>query len=232
MDRPCPEDRSISVRDAFAQESLLGLPDNPFATDERVEVRIGKTPYARFDRNDYSLPHTHVRRTLTVSASPGEVRILDGAALLARHPRCYDKGRQIEDPAHLEALAQVKRQARRHRGQDRLIQAAPNSGELLTQAAERGGNLGSITATLLRLLDDYGGQELEAAIAESLSRGVPHPNGVRLALERKRDERDRPPPLAVPIADPRARALAVRPHDLDGYDQLTPTEEPDDPSQS
>jgi len=228
MDRPCPEDRSISVRDAFAQESLPALPDNPFATDERVEVRVGKTPYARFDRNDYSLPHTHVRRTLTVSASPGEVRILDGAELLARHPRCYDKGRQIEDPAHLEALAQVKRQARRHRGQDRLIQATPNARELLTQAAARGDNLGSITATLLRLLDDYGSQELAAAIAETLQRGVPHPNGVRLALERRREERDRPPPLAVPIADPQARALVVRPHDLDDYDQLTPTEEPDD----
>ena len=228
MDRPCPEDRSISARDAFAQESLPALPDNPFATDERVEVRVGKTPYARFDRNDYSLPHTHVRRTLTVSASPNEVRILNGAELLASHPRSYDQGRQIEDPAHLEALAQVKRQARRHRGQDRLIQATPNARELLTQAAARGDNLGSITATLLRLLDDYGSQELAAAIAETLQRGVPHPNGVRLALERRREERDRPPPLAVPIADPQARALVVRPHDLDDYDQLTPTEEPDD----
>ena len=229
MDRPCPEDRSISVRQAFAQEALPALPDNPFDTDEQVLVRIGKTPYARFDRNDYSLPHTHVRRSLSVRASPTEVRILDGAELLACHLRSYDKGAQIEAPQHLEALTQVKRQARRHRGQDRLIQAAPNSRDLLTQAAERGNNLGSITATLLQLLDDYGSQELAAAIVESLQRGVPHPNGVRLALERRREERDRPPPLAVPIADPRARALVVRPHELDDYDQLTPqTEVPDD----
>ena len=57
MDRPCPEDRSIPVREAFAQENLLPLPDASYPTDERVEVRIGKTPYARFDRNDYSVPH-------------------------------------------------------------------------------------------------------------------------------------------------------------------------------
>ncbi|MEW7983766.1 MAG: hypothetical protein AB2812_13610, partial [Candidatus Sedimenticola endophacoides] len=52
MGRPCPEDRTLSVRQAFEQEQplLLPLPDNPFATDERVEVAIGKTPYARFDR--------------------------------------------------------------------------------------------------------------------------------------------------------------------------------------
>ena len=222
MDRPCPEDRSISVRQAFMHEQplLLALPDNPYPTEERLEVSIGKTPYARFERNDYSIPHTHVRQTVTVSATPIEVRILDGTQVIATHPRCYDKEQQVEDPSHIEALTLVKRQARRHRGQDRLIQAAPNSRDLLTQAAERGDNLGSITATLLRLLDDYGSQELEAAIAESLERGVPHPNGVRLTLERRREERDQPPPIGIRIDDQRAQKLVVRTHDLQGYDQL------------
>ncbi len=222
LDRPCPEDRSISVRQAFVQEQplLLALPDNPYPTEERLEVSIGKTPYARFERNDYSVPYTHVRQTVTVSATPIEVRILDGAEVIATHPRCYDKWQQVEDPSHIEALTLVKRQARRHRGQDRLIQAAPNSRELLTQAAERGDNLGSITAALLRLLDDYGSQELEAAIAESLERGVPHPNGVRLTLERRREERDQPPPIGIRIDDQRAQKLVVRTHDLQGYDQL------------
>ena len=45
--RLCPEDRSMTVREAFEQErpQLLALPDNPFETDERVEVSVGKTPY-------------------------------------------------------------------------------------------------------------------------------------------------------------------------------------------
>ncbi len=210
------------------QPLLLALPDNPYPTDERVAVAIGKTPYARFDRNDYSLPHTHVRQTLTVSATPTEVRVLDGAEVIATHERCYDKGQQIEDPRHIEALTVIKRQARRHRGQDRLIQAAPNGRELLTRAAERGDNLGSITAALLRLLDDYGSQALEAAIAESLEQGVPHPNSVRLALQRHREERDQPPPIGIPIDDERAKRLVVRPHDLDSYDQLKPQQEDDD----
>lgn len=220
LDRPCPEDRSLPVRQAFEQESLLALPDNPYATDERVEVHIGKTPYARFERNDYSVPHTHVRRTLTVSASPTEVRILDGGEQIARHTRSYDKGRQIERAEHIEALVQVKRQARHHRGQDRLAHATPASCALLRQAAERGDNLGTITATLLRLLEDYGAAELEAAIHESLAQGVPHPNGVRIALQRRREARNRPPPLGLRLTDERASRLVVRPHDLKGYDQL------------
>ena len=53
-ERPCPEDRRRTVADVFAEERahLLALPDNPFPSEERVEVQVGKTPYARFDAND------------------------------------------------------------------------------------------------------------------------------------------------------------------------------------
>ena len=52
-DRPWLEDRSISVREAFEKErgSLIALPGDRFPADERLEVTIGKTPYARFDKN-------------------------------------------------------------------------------------------------------------------------------------------------------------------------------------
>jgi hypothetical protein len=230
-DRPCPEDRSISVREAFAQEQpkLLALPDNPFPTEERVAVSVGKTPYVRFDCNDYSIPPSHVQRTLTVVASPAEVRVLDGAAVIAAHARSYDKGEQVEDPDHVAELTAQKHQARQHRGIDRLAQAAPNSAELLTRAAERGDNLGSITAALLRLLERYGAAELQAGIAEALAREVPHPNAVRLALERKREQRNQPPPLPIALpADKRVRDLVVSPHKLDDYDQLQIHPEEDD----
>ena len=135
----------------------------------------------RFDLNDYTVPHTHVRRTVTVVASPSVVRILDGSEVIARHERSYDKGQQVEDPAHIAALVEVKRLARHHRGQDQLFHAAANSRDLLTAAAARGEHLGSLTAALLRLLDRYGAAELQAAIGEALSQGVPHPNAVRLS---------------------------------------------------
>ena len=100
-DRPCPEDRTLAVRVAFALEQprLIALPDNPFASDEQVAVRVGKTPYVRFDRNDYSVPPDYVQRTLAVAASPSAVRVLAGGEAVATHPRSYDQGAQIEDPA-------------------------------------------------------------------------------------------------------------------------------------
>src|SRR6202008_1074120 len=93
-ERPCPEQNSLSVREAFAAEAhlLMKLPDNAYPLLERVAVTAGKTPYVRFDLNDYSIPHTHVRRPLTVLADADEVRIVDGQHILARHRRRSDKG--------------------------------------------------------------------------------------------------------------------------------------------
>jgi hypothetical protein len=221
--RPCPEDRSMTVREAFAQEQphLLALPDSPFETDERVAVSVGKTPYIRFDLNDYSVPHTHVRRTVTVMASLTRVRVIDGGKVIAEHRRVYGKGEQIEHPAHIDALVSAKRAARHHRGQDRLAHAAPSSHGLLQQAAHRGTPLSRVTAQLVQLLDDYGAAELEHAIAEALRNDVPHPNSVRQVLERRREQRDRLPPLTLTLPDnDKARNIVVRAASLARYDQL------------
>ena len=229
-DRPWPEDRSITVREAFERErgSLIALPGDPFPDHDRVEVAIGKTPYARFDLNDYSVPHTHVRRTLVVVATLDEVRILDGVDVIASHPRSFDKAARIENPEHIAELVRRKSHARRLRGQDRLVQAAPNSERLLAEAAQRGGYIGATVAALLRLLDAYGAAELEAAIDEALKRDVPHPNAVRLSLTRRRELRHQPPPIPVELpGDPRVRDITVRDHDLVGYDGLAGEPEED-----
>ena len=223
-DRRCPEDRTMTVREAFEQERqhLLELPDNPFCTDERVEVRVSKTPYVRFDGNDYSVPHTAVRRTLTVVAAPLALRIFDGAEVVASHPRSYDRHQQIEDPSHVEALAAQKRQARRHRGMDRLHHAAPSTEAFFMEAAQRGAHLGSLTNGLLRLLSTYGAAELEQAVAEALQGASPHLAAVRQLLEQHRQAQGKPPPLPIALPDdPRVRGLNVRPHNLNSYDALT-----------
>jgi hypothetical protein len=223
-DRPCREEPTITVREAFAREqpSLLALPDNPYPCELQLAVKVGKQPYVRFDLNDYSIPYTHVRRTLTVRADPRRVRILDGAELLATHARSYDRGAQIEIAAHLDALVASKREARHHRGLDHLAHAAPASRTLMLRAAERGANLGNITAQLLRLLDRYGAAELQAAIEETLSSdAAPHQNPVRLALERRREARQVPPPVAISLPEHvRNKDTLVTPHRLDIYDQL------------
>jgi transposase len=233
-ERRCPSDATLTVREAFEQERahLLALPRDPFPTEEQIEVKVAKTPYLRFDLNDYSVPHDRVRRTLTVRASLETVRIFDRQKLVASHPRSFSRGEQIEDPEHVRELVKLKRNARHGRGLDRLEQAVPEARELMKRLAERGRNLGSATATFLGLLDLYGSKELSLAAREALAKDSPHPQSVRLILERRARDRSLPPPVAVRLpADPKIRDLAVKPHDLAGYDQLgTPETDDDDPS--
>jgi len=222
-DRVCPEDRSLTVREAYEKEKpyLLKLPDNPLPVHDKVEVKVGKTPYIRFDQNDYSVPHTQVRKTLTVLATLKQVRIIDGMKEIAVHPRSFDKGRQIEIKAHVDTLIEQKSKARKLRGQDRLVQAIPIAEQLLGEAALRGDNLGTITSTLLKYLDQYGVNELTIALTEALNKGVPHPNAVRQTLQKRREERLEPPPLPIALPDnDNVRNLCVKPHQLNQYDEL------------
>ena len=84
--------------------------------------------------------------------------------------------------------------------------------------------LGSATSWMLRLLDDFGAAEVEAAVCEALGNDVPHPQAVRHILDRRRRAMGRRPATPVRLPnDPRVRNVTVRPHDLSGYDQIAKT---------
>jgi transposase len=222
------------VRDALAIERvrLLPLPEHPAPTDLVRAVSSGKTPYIRFDRNDYSIPHTHVRRPLSVVASDTMVRVLDGTTELARHPRSYDAGQQLEDERHLAALTADKRKAREHRGRNRLFAVCPAAKAFLGEIAIHGGHLGGTTSRLLRLLDLFGAPALNGAIRDAHDRGAFRAESVAHVLDqRRRAAGDRPVAFFALPDDPRVRDQVVEPHRLEPYDNLAarrPNEEAPD----
>ena len=181
---------------------------------------MAKTPYVRFDLNDYSIPHIHVQPTVTVLASADRVRVLNGATILADHVRFYDKGMQIEIAAHVEDLVQQTRRVRQHRATSRLTESVLAMADLSTSAAAKGHHLGSMTRVLGQKLDHYGAPAMQEAVPKALRRDVPHYNAVRLALKRARQKRQ-DTSLIVPQLSERAQRMDVtvqlRP---DAYDDL------------
>lgn len=219
--RPWPQDRRRTVEQAWHQERplLLPLPGEPFPSHELVEVVVRRTPYVAFDANRYSVPHERIARTLTLAADLEQIRVFDRQQLIATHRRCWNKGQIVEDPRHLEVLRQAKRKARLHRGQDRLLRAVPRAEALLNALGQRQRRLATAVDRLLRLLDEHGREELAVAVEEALTAGSPHPETVRLVLDRRRHGRRQPPPLPIALPeDPRVRDLVVVPHPLADYD--------------
>jgi hypothetical protein len=232
--RPVPgQSPGRLVRDALDDERacLLPLPEHPFPCELVRPVVSGKTPYIRFDGNDYSVPHTLVRRPLTLVATDTVVRLVDGSAEVARHGRSDDQGQRIEDPAHLAALTREKRRAHELRGRDRLRQSCPRADEFLEALAGRGEPLAPQTLALLRLLDQYGAPALDVALAEALTRGALNAVSVAHLLDQRARARHAPPPLPVVLPDdPRVRDLRVIPHRLTAYDALlAPPPAPESP---
>jgi len=222
--RPLPGDadkRTVAAALAEERPRLLPLPAHPFDCDAVHTLRSGKTPYLRFDGNDYSIPHRLARKPLMLVASDRLVRVLDGDDEVAAHARCWERGRQIEDHRHLDGLADDKRRAREHRGRNRLMAACPHAAPFLENVALHGAHLGGTTSRLLRLLDQYGPSELDFALAEAHRRGAFAAQSVAHILDQRRRARKASVPLPVVLPDdPRVRDLRVPTRPLGDYDAL------------
>lgn len=226
--RPWPGDGSRRVQEVFEEEKkhLLPLPAHPFDTDLVVPIRSGKTIYVRFDLNDYSIPPAAVGRSLTLLASDRLVRIVDGKTEIARHRRSYDRSQVRTDPEHQKAVLEEKRKALGATPSGRLAQAVPESEAFLDAAFQRGESVARQTGQLLRLLDEYGAQELRAALGEALERHTPRASSVAFLLKKHRRLLQQPPPLPVDLRRrPELAELHIQAHNPETYDELS---EPDE----
>lgn len=221
--RRVPGEQDKLVLEALSEERprLLPLPEHQFHADTIRGIASGKTPYLRFDKNDYSIPHHFIKKPLTLVASESTVRVLDGDTEIARHTRSWGVRQQIEDETHLAALTADKRKAREHRGRNRLFVTCSAAQPFLQAVALHGGHLGGTTTRLLHLLDQYGASELNAALADAHQRSAFAAQSVAHVLDQRRRARGAPVPLDItPHSDPRVAGLVVTSHSLDRYDAL------------
>lgn len=230
-ERKVPDARATTCEEAFREEHprMIELPGDDFPVEERVEVRVGKTPYVRFDKNDYSVPHTHVQRRLTVLATDTLVRVVDPevpTVVLAEHTRTFDRDQRVEAQGHLQALVEQKRRAHQSRGFDRLFGVVPSSRAMMDHIAERGGNLGATTSGLLQMLDREGAETLERAVREVVARGQMNLRAIHFVLDSIRHERGQAPALTVPVTTDARAMVQVKPHALSTYDSLHGSSEP------
>ncbi len=150
------------------------------------------------------------------------MRVFDGTAEIARHARCYDRHRKIDDPAHIQALLAEKQRAHGSTPNSRLIGAVPRAETLLEACFRRGESVSSVTQKLLLLLDDYGAIELRAAVDEALARGTPHVGSIVFLLARRRRTAQRRLTPSVDLSRrPDLKDLYVKPHSPETYDELT-----------
>src|SRR6185312_1511909 len=166
-------EESIGERLVRDLSALQPRPPTAYEACERKPARVSARSLVRYDRNDYSVPTVYGHRPVLVKGYVGEVVIACGAAIIARHPRCYGREEFIFDPLHYLALLEQKIGA--------LDQAAPLQGWGLPAAfgtlhgllEARMGKAGKREyVQVLRLLESFRLEDVEAAVHHAFRLGT------------------------------------------------------------
>jgi transposase len=124
--------------DLFEKERpcLSPLPLNPFDVAMITPVRASSQFRITLDSNHYSVPAEYAGTLLTLKSYPDRLCIYRDDKLIARHPRCYDRNKDFEDPDHPRALLAQRRKARDQKIYMRFLTLSPKAEEyyqMLTQ---------------------------------------------------------------------------------------------------
>jgi len=218
--RPHPIHREHTVAAKFEEEQprLLQLPSPMPNVDLVTPVVVDKTAFIRFNTNRYSVPTQYVRKTVSLVANDHEVRLLDGPAPIAKHPRNWGRHQIVEQPEHRKSILETKPRGTAPKGQDRLRAEVPNIEPLFDRWFESGHNIGGMTIKTLRLLDLYGAATLTEAVGKMNQRGTYDPGALAIVCDQIR-QRNKAGPSPIPLAlGQHVVERDVRQHDLGGYD--------------
>ena len=101
---------AATVGEVWAQERahLLPLPRVPFACCQVAVATVNRYAMVTYDRNRYSVPTALVGRSVTLKAFVDRIEVVEGARVVAVHPRCYERDREVLAVEHYVELLERK----------------------------------------------------------------------------------------------------------------------------
>ncbi len=148
----------------------------------------------------------------------GTVRVLDGAAVLAEHPRSWGRRQIFEKTEHRAALVTERKAARDLKGRDRIRAVVPFFDHIVARWEVSGSSLGLRVTRAIKLLDLYGEDVFLAAATDIHARGISDVGALAVACEHQRKDRHRPVPIEL-VLPAHLDDADVIPHDLAAYDE-------------
>lgn len=217
--------QALSIGQAWEEEKpyLLPLPAFEYECCETVTVRLPPYSQATYETNRYSVPVNRARREVILKAYPFHVDISDKAELLARHRRSYEKEQDIFDPLHYLPLLEQRPGAFEYaKPLRRWKQDWPPSYHTMLQVLREKWPDGRGIQEFVRVLQlhkDYPADLIEQAIAQALSYGCVHLDGVLHCLHQLTEPKETP--ASLDLSDrPDLQNIGNQPIDLSRYEKL------------
>jgi len=205
------------------KELFLPLPAEDYQACITKVVRPNNYLQVVYDTNRYSVPYDYRDKQLVLRAFPFRIELLYLDDIIASHPRCFEKERDILDPLHYLPLLAQRLGAFEHAKPMRNWRKKwPKSYDrLLQELRENQPNGRGVWEFLeiLKLHQEYPEKIVTQAIEMALELGAAHLDGVQLCLRGLLE----PEPQARTLdlsSHPELVHIGNQPLDLGQYDRL------------
>ncbi len=160
--------------DLFEQEKSHLRPLNPNTYDvSRIRtVRVSPQFRAAFESNHYSVPPQYCGLIVTLKAWPDRLCIYHEQNLIARHPRSYDRNKDIEDPDHPKALLEQRTTGKEQRLLASFLAITPKAQQYLQGLEQRRLATRNHIARINALAEIHGTAATARAIDDALVLGA------------------------------------------------------------
>ena len=165
--RQRPVDR---FEDEKAALSLITTP--AFDIGQIRSLRASNQFRVRLDTNRYSVPAEYASQPLVLKTYPDRLCIYHRDKLIARHPRSYERHRDIEHPDHPRALLSQRRNAREQQRLARFLSLSPHAQRYYQLLEDKRLNVKHHVQKIVALAEIYGDDKVARAITDACELGA------------------------------------------------------------
>jgi transposase len=207
-----PIDRFNDEKEAL---SLITVP--AFDVGQVHSLRASNQFRVRLDTNRYSVPAEYASQPVLLKTYPDRLCIYHREQLIARHPRSYERHRDIEHPDHPRELLTQRRNAREQQRLARFLSLSSQSQRYYQMLEDKRLNAKHHVQKIVALAEIYGDDKVARAITDACELGAVSCEYIANLLEQR--ARIAPEPSALHLTrNEDLLELTIQPPDLSLYD--------------
>lgn len=199
----------------------------PFDTDDIDTDTVNKSFRVHFDRNLYSVPPRLLGQQVVIRGTDSDVVVFLGHKDVAKHPRSWGTGNDIEDPEHRCAARELKPAAERGALPEGLGGLGIVGRDYLKVLTAGSRSIRKELTRLVFLVEVFGNEQTREAMQEVMRSGHVGAEYVEYVMRHRRHLAPMPKPLR--LGRPELDALTLEEPDLARYDDMFPTRNLTDP---
>jgi transposase len=216
------ENRTVAEVWQSEKSSMLPLDAHDFPACSNHLATVNPYSQVVFETNRYSVPSKYVGEQLSLRAYPFRVEVLSAAEVIAEHPRCFERERDILNPLHYLGLLEQRPGAFEYalpmrQWRQKWTPEYEKMLDLLRKSKPDGSGVREFVA-ILKLHRNHPAEMVDCAVKQALDLGASHLDGVQLCLRQILFPQESPPALV--LDHPKLVAVGSQPIRLEQYNQL------------